>query len=136
MSFMKHISTILVLAAVLSAGVHQVHAAEKSTFQTGKLVDLRRDETRSGAARAQGSFCLAVELGDMTFVSRYEPYWRWTYEPSDLVVGDPIEIAVKGENLYIKRPKGGDVKTHITRRERNSADQEPVTCALPVTNRN
>jgi hypothetical protein len=124
------------LAAALLTLLCSAHAADKSTYQTGKLIDLSRVATGSGAARAQGSFCLAVRLDDVTYLVRYEATWRWTYAPTDLVVGDPIEVKIKGNDMYIQKPKGGDLKTNITRRERNTPNQEPVTCAVPVSVRN
>jgi len=82
---MKRIRLFIVVALALSG---TLHAGEKAVFQTGKLVDLRREGTGSGAARAQGSFCLAVEVGAMTYLVRHEAYWRWSYEPTDFVVGE------------------------------------------------
>jgi hypothetical protein len=53
-----------------STGMAQVvHAGEKSSYQTGKLTDLQRHETGAGAGRAQGSFCFAVEVGDLTYLA-------------------------------------------------------------------
>jgi hypothetical protein len=126
--------------AVLAAAVYGLSvgagADEKPTYQKGKLTDLRREGTGSGAARAQGSFCLAIELGDLTYVVREEAYWRWSYEPTDLVVGDPVEVKIKGNDMLIKKPKGGDLKTRISRRERNSPDKKPMTCGLPISTQN
>jgi len=121
---------LLVVLSLLS--VFTVYAAETSDYQTGKLIDLRRTGTGSGAARAQGSFCLAVEIGDMTYLVRQESTWRWSYAPTDFIVGDPVEVRIKGNDMFLKKSKGGDLKTHITRRERNSPDKNPPTCALPV----
>jgi len=129
---MKRLRLFVVLALVLS--VVPVQAGEKTVYQTGKLVDLRRESTGSGVARAQGSFCLAVEVGDMTYLVSHEATWRWSYEPTDFVVGDPVEVRIKGNAMYLKKPKGDDLKTNITRRERNAADKNPLSCALPVQN--
>ena len=69
----------------------------------------------------------------MTYLVRHEAYWRWSYEPIDLVVGDPVKVKIiKGNDLFIQRPKGGDLKTRITRRERHSAEKPPMTCGTPV----
>ncbi len=116
---------IFLLASVASAG-------GKASYQAGKLVDLRREDTGAGAARAQGAFCLAVEVDNITFLVRYEATWRWNYEPTDFIVGDPVEAKISGNEMYLKKPKGGDLKTHITRRERNAPDKKSPTCALPV----
>jgi hypothetical protein len=120
------------LVALSLFSVFTVHATEKSDYQTGKLTDLRRSDTGSGAARAQGSFCLAIEVGDMTYLAQQESTWRWSYAPTDLVVGDQVEVKIKGNDMFLKKSKGGDLKTHITRRERTSPDKNPPTCALPV----
>jgi hypothetical protein len=136
---LSNASIVSLFAAVLFAvgSAHVVHAAEKSVYQTGKLTDLQRHETGAGAGRAQGSFCFAIELGDMTYLARHEATWRWSYEPTDFVVGDPVEVRIKGNDLYLKKRKGGgDLKTSITRRERNTPDKPAANCALPVTNRN
>jgi hypothetical protein len=109
-----------------------LYAGETVQYQTGKLIDLRREDTGAGAARAQGSFCLAVEVGDMTYLVRHEAAWRWSYEPTDFIVGDPVEVKIKGNDMYLKKAKSGDLKTSITRRERNAPDKKPLTCALPV----
>jgi hypothetical protein len=126
--------------AVLTAAVYGLvvgaGAAEKPPYQNGKLTDLRRYDTGAGSGRAQGSFCLAIELGDMTYIVREEAFWRSSYEPTDLVVGDPVEVQIRGNDLYIRKPKGGDLKTHISRRERNSPDKKPSNCGLPVSTQN
>lgn len=131
---MKRLRLFAVHVLVLSA--LSLQAGQKPDYQTGKLVDLRRYSTGSGAARAQGSFCLAVEVGDMSYLVEHEPYWRGSYEPTDLVVGDSIEVKITGNHMYIKKPKGGDMKTSITRRERGTPDKKPITCALPAAMQN
>jgi hypothetical protein len=133
-TIMKWLRVVAVLALIPTA--IPVHASEKAVYQTGKLVDLRREGTGSGAARAQGSFCLAVEVGDMTYLVSHKAYWRWSYEPTDFVVGDPVEVRIKGNNLYLKKSKDGDLETSITRRERNLPDKNPITCGLPVAIQN
>ncbi len=128
---MKPLACLLLLSSLLLTLTSTAQSAETSGYQTGKLVDLRRYSTGSGAARAQGSFCLAVQVGDIAYLARHQAYWRWSYEPTDLVVGDLVEVRIKGNEMYVRRLKGGDLKTAITRRER--IGKEPPTCALPVT---
>jgi hypothetical protein len=125
-----------VLSFVIAVASARMLGAEKSAYEKGKLIDLQRYGSGSGAARAQGSFCFAIELGDTTYLARHEAYWRWSYEPTDFVVGDPIEVKIKGNDLYLKKPKGGDLKTSISRRERNVSGKPRVDCSLPVSVRN
>ena len=53
---MKRLCFLVVLALTVSAAYSQV--GDKPRYQTGKLIDLRRESMGSGAARAQGSVCL------------------------------------------------------------------------------
>lgn len=124
---MKRILCLLVLLSLPLA------AAKQREWSTGKLLDFRMSDTGAGAARAQGEFCLAVQLGDIAYLLQYEPYSRWAYQPTDLVVGDQIQVQIDGKHMYINKPKGGgDFKTNIVRREKIVAGVSPSTCALPV----
>ena len=127
---MKRPHVLLLLALALTV---PINASQKTAYQTGKLVDFRRQDTGAGAGRAQGSFCLAVELGDLTYLGSYEPSWRWSYEPTEFVVGDSVEVRINGHSMYLKKPKGGDLKTSITRRERNVQGKQGPNCGLPIT---
>ena len=124
--------TWLVLLAV---GVLAIvcQAADKTFYQTGKLIDLRRERTGSGAARAQGSFCLAVAVGDTAYLVRHEAYWRWSYEPTDFVVGDSIDVKIKGNTMYLRKGDGGEIKSSIVRRERIAEGKEAPNCGVAVT---
>lgn len=108
----------------------QVQASD--VHLAGKLVDMRREGTGSGALRAQGTFCFAVELQGIAYLSRREAYWRWSYEPTDFVVGDPVEVRINGNTLFLKKPHGGELKTSIIRRERSDADKDHLNCGIPV----
>jgi hypothetical protein len=126
-----HLAVIVLLVAGLSA---RVRAGDKE-YHRGILTDLRRYDTGSGALRSQGAFCLAVGVDDMTYLVRQEGSWRWSYAPTDLVVGDPVEVRISGNNLYLRKPTSGELKTHISRRERQRSDKNPISCATQVQGR-
>jgi len=113
----------LLLMLVLLVPSLPAQAANKSDYQTGKLIDVR--------LRNAGS-CLAVQVGDLTYLVWHRTRTVWSYQPSDFIVGDPVEVRISGNDLYLQKPKGGELKTRITRQERNSPDGKPITCALPV----
>jgi hypothetical protein len=125
----------LLIPLVLFA-VMPVFSAEKPTYQTATLVDLSSRESGAGAGRGQRIFCLAVETDDLDYTLYYWPNWRGSYTPTDLVVGDTIEININKDHLYIKKKNGGELKTDIVRRERRVPDKKPTTCALPVSTQN
>jgi hypothetical protein len=134
---MNSLRIVAVAIAALSFLPTTIHAADKPDYKTGKLTDLRQYETEDpGAARAQWWFCLSVEMDDMSYILRYESFARWSYKPTDFIVGDPVQVRVKGNDMYLGKPKGGDLKTKIVRRARNAPDKPPITCALPVSTQN
>jgi hypothetical protein len=82
------------------------HGKDKPAYQTAKLVYLRSYPTGSGALRAQYSFCLAIQVEDVSYIVEYLAFSRGSYEPTNLIVGDPIEIKTKDDRLYFKTGKG------------------------------
>lgn len=88
--------------------------------------------TGSGTLWAKGSFCLAVQVGDVSYLSRYVRLSRSAYDPSELNVGAEIRVRVIGGNLYLEKPNGGELQTIITRRQQLTADTKPATCAPAV----
>jgi len=118
-------------------------AKDKAVYQTGKLIDVRAYATGAGALRAQHSFCLAVEVEDISYIVHYEAAMRGNYEPTNLIVGDPVEVKIEGNAMYLKTGKkwtndishkqhDDQAKMKILRRERVPSDHKPATCALPV----
>jgi hypothetical protein len=105
------------------------HAADKTVYQTGKLIDMRSKA---------GAFCLAIQLDDMSYV--VEAPW----DSTDLVVGDPIKFRIKlgkrgrfwdtDTRMYLKMGKTSfdDEKVRLVRSERITPDKKAATCALPV----
>ena len=120
---------------VLFVGI-PVYSAEQPAYQAATLVDLSSRDSGAGAGRGQLIFCLAVETDDLDYTLSYWPNWRGSYTPTDLVVGDPIEIKINKDHLYIKKKNGGELKTDIVRRERRVPGKKPATCALPVSTQN
>lgn len=107
-------------------------AAKGGVYQNGKLIDLRSYSTEAGAARAQSEYCMAVSSEDISYLLQYEPRWRWNYNPASLIVGDNLGIRIKGNTMFIQKADG-EVKMKITRRQRISEGNPPMTCSLPVT---
>jgi hypothetical protein len=126
------VQRLLPLAALLLLFASNLFAADKTATQTGTLVDLQMVQSAKGYVRAGQSYCLAVSLGDFGYLLHYGPIWAYGYAPSEMIVGDPIQVRIKGNNMYLQKPRGGELRTSIIRRERIAADKKPITCALPV----
>jgi hypothetical protein len=113
--------------------VSLAYCSDKTEYQTGALVDLQMVDAASGYSRAGQTFCLAVTVGDLRYLLHYGPIWAYGYAPSDFIVGDSVQVRTKGNTMYLKKPKGGELKTAIIRRERSVPDKLPVGCGETVT---
>lgn len=108
-------------------------AVDQKEYQTGKFVDLNSEEydklisnPQTGAAatvRRRENF-LSVQLSDLIVVGEcvtkenligriHNPC-----QPGNWIVGDPIEVRVDGNLMYLKRADGKEVKTRIVKRVR------------------
>lgn len=125
--------TIAFLVLLVLAASTLFCESSVATYQKGTLSDLRSFATDAPPGRAQFTYCLAVDAGEMTFLSRYDAYWSHAFDPSSLVVGDPIELRIKGNDLYIRKSDGKELKTRLTRRERNIPDRPHANCGEPVS---
>ena len=101
--------------------------AEKKSFERGVLVNLVSRQSSSGVY-VSGSLALpidttvvqfVVKFGDLTITGQRElgPFDKSYLE--EFVVGDPIDIRIDNDKLYIKRPNSKEIKTKIVRRERS-----------------
>ena len=108
---------ILVSIALLSPNIAQ---ARQKAYQTTKAIEV------SGSRK---EFCLVVQLDDLAYVSVANEH-----VPSNLIVGDPIQVRVKKDNLWIKTDhlSYDDVKTNIVVRKRMTEGTKLPTCSLSV----
>ncbi len=120
---MKVALFVLVVAAV---------AVGENQYQSATLSDLQMVEGSRGYGRAGQTFCLAVSTDDLSYLLHYGPIWAYGYAP-DFVVGDTVQIRIKGNTAYLKKPKSGELKTQIVRRERKSPDKSQPNCGEAVT---
>lgn len=103
--------------------------AQKPAYVTGKLVDLRRYSEGTRPIRGSATFCLAIQVQDVSYLVDYEPLYGADHPPKELIVGDPIQVKIKGSNLWFVVAKRDPDKTRIVRRERIPPDGVPTTCA-------
>ncbi len=92
--------------------------AAKHDFQTGKLVNIDSDERIFQGTSFRWAI-FTVQVGDLVYTARGERVRRRSGDPGHgLIIGDPVQIAVDGDNLILLRPDGKELKAKITRRER------------------
>ena len=90
-------------------------------FQTAKLLDVSYDE-RLDEGTTYRYAIYQVQVGDVVYFGRGE---RLRYHSGDpghgLIVGDPVQAAIDGDNLILQRPDGKEIKTKIIKRQRPEA---------------
>jgi hypothetical protein len=109
---------ILVLAAFCFASP-VAYAAHN--FQTGKLIDVTTDE-RSKKGTSVVNAIFTVQVGDIVYTLKGEKVAPKAKDyAKGLIVGDPIQASVEGENVILQKPGGKELKTSILKRERANA---------------
>jgi hypothetical protein len=78
-------------------------------------------ETSSGE-RTEKTYTVTVELEDVTYTARSSGNF-WNFDPSRLVINDPIGACVDRNQLILRRPDGKDYKAKIVRTVRNDASR-------------
>lgn len=113
-----------VLGLILAAAV--VCSAADKVYQTGKLVDVDSQPYTKEIPSNGGSMSvlrhendLAVQLGDVIYVGQCEEKRHFSScRPGNWIVGDPIDVRIDKDSMYLKKADGGEVKTKIVKRAR------------------
>lgn len=130
--------SFLIMAGFLSLAWPPLLSAKNNvpkSYDTGKLLDIQESkETRvvsyNTTKNKNGStvttpvmdtvklYDISVKVGDMTYVGRYEPTWSFSKRPN-WVIGDPIEVRIDKDKMYIKKSDGKELKTKVIKRIRS-----------------
>jgi hypothetical protein len=117
------VALTLMLAAIVCLG------AAKHDFQTGKLLDVTTDtKLVDGSSIRHAIF--VVQVDDLIYTARGDRLGRVNASlitmaithsgdnGQDLIVGDPVEVSLHGDDLIIRKPNGKELKTKIIKRAR------------------
>jgi hypothetical protein len=132
----------IVLTCIL--GVGSIAAQQSGSCGTGKLVGLDtriqtiggmntahyEDRVKNNGKRTidgytysgeqtQEIYVLTVAIGDMIYTAESVKNLVFGYNPTDMVVNDPIDVCVEKNKLVLTRPDGKKYKTRIVRSERD-----------------
>lgn len=73
--------------------------------------------------QTQEIYVLTVAVDDMIYTAESVKNLFFGYNPTDLVVNDPVELCVEKNKLVLTRPDGKKYKTRIVRSERDRRAQ-------------
>ncbi len=124
---MKTVKTFWALFFLLLCVSLAAAAKDKREWKTGKLMSITDSSSSRVIGNSQTGAIQSVEdveyrvsilLDGMVYVGSYWPRARWSYEPTDFVVNDPIDLSIEGNEMYIRRPGGKEFKAKIIQRIR------------------
>lgn len=120
-------------------GMRNEHYEVKEKKNGKKVVD----GYTYGGDRIEVTYVLTVAAGDMIYTAEHPKMLFFGYNPTDMVVNDPVNVCVQKNNLIFMRQSGKDYKTKIVRVERNpaagiqasSSSSDAITADAKVVNR-
>jgi hypothetical protein len=65
--------------------------------------------------RQTKGYLVTVRLNDLVYTGQSSSNWPWSYDPTRLVINDPINVCVSKDTLRLRKPDGKDYKTKIVR---------------------
>jgi hypothetical protein len=107
-------------------------AADKNSYQAGKLVDITSSSSSRPVAVTAPTgggtstvvnvedvqWLISVQVDQLIYVGEYYPRTKFSYEPKDWIVNDPIEVRMEKDHMILRRPDGKELKTKIVKRVR------------------
>jgi hypothetical protein len=110
----KLLATFLLTLCLGSTAVY----GGNHTFQTGKLIDVTTNETLDeGTSYSRAIF--TVQIGDIVYTLKGERIRRRTKDYAEgLIVGDPVQASIEGQDVFLEKPDGKVLKTFTLKRER------------------
>ena len=110
---------MILIALVLTAAT-ACFGREAHDFQNGKLIDITTDE-RLDLGTSERWPIFTVQIADIVYTARGGRLrQRRSGDPGHgIIVGDPVRVAVEGEQLILIAPGGKELKTKIIKRTRS-----------------
>jgi hypothetical protein len=96
-------------------GMNTAHYEERAKKNGERTID---GYTYSGE-QTQAIYVLTVAIGDMIYTAENARNLFFGYNPTDMVVNDPVDVCVEKNKLVLTRPDGKKYKTRIVRAERD-----------------
>lgn len=117
-NLMRKFLPIMILLALCLESAPAIAAATHA-FQAGKLIDVTTDE-RFYEGTSQRHAIFIVQIGDIIYTLRGgHVSARAKDYAQGLIIGDPVQASVEGDNVLLLKPDGKNLKTSILKRERS-----------------
>ncbi len=88
-------------------------------YQTGKLVDAESQLYTKQEKKVNHENTLAVQVGDLIYFGQCEQKKHSDKcKPADWIIGDPIDVLFDKDFMYLRKAKGGEIKTRVVKKQR------------------
>ena len=92
--------------------------ADSHVFSSGRLLEVSTEE-HPDAKHPQTRAVYTVQAEGMVYTVRGERVKLHTKDyAKGLIIGDPVEVRVEGEHVFLREPNGKEMKTEIIKRAR------------------
>ena len=108
----------VVVARVPQSTITSVHTRPKDGRKPGER---SVDAYTTPSERETKTYLVTVRINDRVYVGRSSGDWFWEFDPTRLVINDPIDACVSRNTLRLRRPDGKEYKTKIVRVVRDVA---------------
>jgi hypothetical protein len=102
----------VVTARVPQSTITSVHKKPKNGKKPGER---EVDVYTTPAERQTKTYFVTVRLNDLVYTGQSSGDEFWNFDPTRLVINDPIDACVSKGTLRLRRPDGKDYKTKIVR---------------------
>jgi hypothetical protein len=106
--------------------VIETFPAERHTRVVTKINKRGERETHadtSSGERHEKMYTVTVQLEDMSYTAQSSGNF-WNFDPTRLVINDPIGLCVDRNQIILRRPDGKDYKARIVRAVRTQASNQ------------
>ena len=103
--------------------VVEIFPVEKHTHVVTKINKRGQrevDVNTSSGERHERTYTVTVQLEDMSYTAQSSGNF-WNFDPTRLVINDPIGLCVDRNQIILRRPDGKDYKARIVRAVRTQA---------------
>lgn len=108
----------VVVSRVPQSTITSVHTRPKDGRKPGER---SVDAYTTPSERETKTYLVTVRINDRVYVGRSSGDWFWEFDPTRLVINDPIDACVSRNTLRLRRPDGKEYKTNIVRVVRDVA---------------
>ncbi|MDX1387010.1 MAG: hypothetical protein R3257_05425 [bacterium] len=94
-------------------GLGQAKDKPPPQYQAATLKEIR--ETKEPQTEYKNLYHIKVELGDEIIVGRWSPTFSFGKPPA-WTVGQPVQIRIQKNHMWLQKPNGKELKTKIEER--------------------